>query len=237
MPEIKYDKLSEQLERMIRDGAFGNRLPGIHKLAGQLGANHITVRKALELLIDRGLLEVIPSRGTFVREQEKAVRNFHVIGCIGVCCSSHVREMVFNRQNELMRESGYKMLDISASSKIFRENPRLLLQFPVDGYIFFGSSLVVIVFARMLTVEPLRLTFAPIEAASSSIFSTSMIVGTLCRMTSSSVSMAAAIIGRTAFLFPPTVIEPLIRLGPSMTRLFIIFLRLIFPRDLQTEFF
>lgn len=141
MPEIKYDKLCTQLERMIRDGAFGNRLPGIHTLAGQLGANHITVRKALELLIDRGLLEVIPSRGTFVREPEKAVRNFHVIGCIGVCCDSQIREMVFNRQNELMRESGYKILDISASSKIFRENPRLLLQFPVDGYIFCGSSL------------------------------------------------------------------------------------------------
>ena len=141
MPEIKYDKLSEQLERMIRSGAFGNKLPGIHKLSQQLNANHITVRKALELLIDKGLLEVIPSRGTFVRKQEKAERNFHVIGCIGVCCDSQIREMVFNRQNELMRESGYKILDISASSKIFRENPRLLLQFPVDGYIFCGSSL------------------------------------------------------------------------------------------------
>ena len=49
--------------------------------------------------------------------------------------------MVFTRQNELMRESGYRMLDISASARIFLENPRLLLQFPVDGYIFFGSSL------------------------------------------------------------------------------------------------
>ena len=119
MPEIRYDKLCEQLERMIRDGTFGDKLPGIHKLAAQLEANHITVRKALELLIDRGLLEVIPSRGTFVREQEKAVRNFHVIGCIGICCGSHVREMVFTRQNELMRESGYRMLDISASARIW----------------------------------------------------------------------------------------------------------------------
>ena len=25
MPEMKYDKLSEQLERMIRGGAFGNQ--------------------------------------------------------------------------------------------------------------------------------------------------------------------------------------------------------------------
>ena len=141
MPEIKYDKLSEQLERMIRDSAFGSRLPGIHTLAKQLGANHITVRKALELLIDKGLLEVIPSRGTFVREQGKAERNFHVIGCIGVNCASLFREMVFNRMNDRLKKTGYKILDITSSSKIFKENPRLLLQFPVDGYIFFGSSI------------------------------------------------------------------------------------------------
>ena len=141
MPEIKYDKLSEQLERMIRGGTFGSKLPGIHKLAAQLDANHITVRKALELLIDRGLLEVIPSRGTFVREQDKAVRNFHVIGCIGVLCDPHIREILFNRMNERLAKTGYKVLDIAASSQIFLDNPRLLLQFPVDGYIFFGSSL------------------------------------------------------------------------------------------------
>lgn len=141
MPEIKYDKLCEQLERMIRDGTFGSKLPGIHKLAAQLEANHITVRKALELLIDRGLLEVIPSRGTFVREQEKAVRKFHVIGCIGVCCSSHVREILFNQMNDRLAKTGYKILDITASSKILKDNPKLLLQFPVDGYIFYGDSL------------------------------------------------------------------------------------------------
>ena len=141
MPEIKYDKLCEQLERMIRDGTFGSKLPGIHKLAAQLGANHITVRKALELLIDRGLLEVIPSRGTFVRLPEKNARSFHVIGCIGANCASLFREMVFNRMNDRLKKTGYKILDITSSSKIFKENPRLLLQFPVDGYIFFGSSI------------------------------------------------------------------------------------------------
>ena len=75
MPDILYDKLSRELEEMIRSGKFGNKLPGIHKLAKILGANHITVRKAVELLIDRGELEVIPSRGTFVRENEKCARD------------------------------------------------------------------------------------------------------------------------------------------------------------------
>lgn len=142
MPDILYEKLSGQLEMMIRSGEFGSKLPGLHKLAKILGANHITVRKAIELLIDRGYLEVIPSCGTFIREKKNPVRNFRMIGCIGVFCGSLLyREMVFNRQNDRIRESGYKILDIAASSQVFRDNPLLLLQFPVDGYIFFGDSL------------------------------------------------------------------------------------------------
>ena len=141
MPDILYEKLSGQLEMMIRSGEFGSKLPGLHKLAKILGANHITVRKAIELLIDRGYLEVIPSCGTFIREKKNPVRNFRMIGCIGVFCGSLYREMVFNRQNDRIRESGYKILDIAASSQVFRDNPLLLLQFPVDGYIFFGDSL------------------------------------------------------------------------------------------------
>ena len=141
MPEIRYDKLCGELERMIGDGTFRERLPGVHKLAELLGANHITVRKAVERLVEDGVLEVIPSRGTFIRLQERTVRDFHVIGCIGICCASGIRKAVIDRQNEQLQNSGYQVLDITAAVRIFKENPRLLLQFPADGYIFCGSSL------------------------------------------------------------------------------------------------
>ena len=141
MPEIRYDKLYEQLKRMILDGTFRNKLPGIHKLAKQLGANHITVRKAVEMLIEQGRLEVIPRCGTFIRKKEEPARNFHVIGCIGLRCCHGIRELVINRANERLQSRGYRILDITATTTIFMENPNLLLQFPVDGYIFFGSSL------------------------------------------------------------------------------------------------
>ncbi|MBO4630735.1 MAG: GntR family transcriptional regulator, partial [Lentisphaeria bacterium] len=104
MPDILYEKLSGQLEKMIRNGKFGNKLPGVHRLAKILGANHITVRKAIELLIDNGCLEVIPSRGTFIREKEIPVRKFHVIGCIGVFCGFQYREMVNTRGTQFDAE-------------------------------------------------------------------------------------------------------------------------------------
>lgn len=140
MPEILYDKLCERLDKMILEGAFKEKLPGIHKLAKFLGANHITVRKAIDLLIEQGVLEVIPRRGTFLRKKENSPRNFHVIGCIGISCSSGIRDLVIDRENARLLDRGYRVLDISASAAIFQKNPRLLLQFPVDGYIFFGSA-------------------------------------------------------------------------------------------------
>jgi hypothetical protein len=50
-----------------------------------------------------------------------------------------------------------------------------------------------------------RLTFAPKERAASSIEETSSILGTFSKTTSSEVRSDAAIIGRTAFLFPCTL--------------------------------
>ena len=141
MPEAIYDKLSVELEDFIRRNALRGRLPGVHKLAELLGANHITVRKALELLVEKGRLEVIPSRGTFVVEKAKRARNHHVIGFVGVTATINARETLFSELNERYSSTGYRMMCLENNPKLFFENPRLLLQFPVDGYIFCGSSL------------------------------------------------------------------------------------------------
>ena len=66
MPEAIYNELSSRLEHYISEHELTGKLPGLQKLAKILGANHITVRKAVELLVNRGRLEVIPSKGTFV---------------------------------------------------------------------------------------------------------------------------------------------------------------------------
>ena len=141
MPEAIYDKLSVELEDFIRRNGLRGRLPGVHKLAELLGANHITVRKALELLVEKGRLEVIPSRGTFVVEKAKRARNHHVIGFVGIYASHSAREAAFAGQNERLSDAGYQVMCLENNPKLFFENPRLLFQFPVDGYVFSGNSL------------------------------------------------------------------------------------------------
>ena len=74
-------------------------------------------------------------------------------------------------------------------------------------------------FALIRTVFPERVTFAPRCWMIFSITSASLMAGTSCMTISSFVRMEAAIIGRTAFLFPPTVTFPEISAPPLMTRL------------------
>ena len=59
-----YRKLSD----MLRRSSFppGSRLPGERELATRVGVSRSTLRKALDLLEDRGLLDRSPQRGWFV---------------------------------------------------------------------------------------------------------------------------------------------------------------------------
>lgn len=141
MPEAIYNELSSRLEQYISEHGLTGKLPGLQKLAKILGANHITVRKAVELLVDRGRLEVIPSKGTFVCRKVPRLRNHRLIGVVGAFGSGYCREMLFERLNASVSDSGYKCMDIANNPRLFFANPRLLLQFPVDGYIFLGDSL------------------------------------------------------------------------------------------------
>ncbi len=50
-------------ERRLRRGAA---LPSERALARELGANHLTIRKALRLLEGEGMIHTVPSRGSFV---------------------------------------------------------------------------------------------------------------------------------------------------------------------------
>ena len=64
----KHRAIADLLEQRIAAGEWapGAALPGEKRLARELGANHLTVRRALSLLARRGLVRTVPSRGTYV---------------------------------------------------------------------------------------------------------------------------------------------------------------------------
>lgn len=72
--KLVYVEIYEQLYNMIMDGTFpvGSRLPSEPKLAQALGVSRMTLRQALGLLHDDGLLRKIQGAGNFVMKGKKA---------------------------------------------------------------------------------------------------------------------------------------------------------------------
>jgi GntR family transcriptional regulator len=66
--KIKYRRISEELSRDIRAGAWkvGDRIPSEPELAQTYGVSRGTVRNAVEQLVNEGMLRKEQGRGTFV---------------------------------------------------------------------------------------------------------------------------------------------------------------------------
>lgn len=70
-----YQQLADSLRDKIYEGkyAFGDKLPAERSLAEKFGISHLTVRKALAILEEEGLLLRIQGKGTFVRAQKYSI--------------------------------------------------------------------------------------------------------------------------------------------------------------------
>ena len=68
-----YVQISEVVESGINDGAYGpgDRLPSEKELCEYYGVSRITVRQALQRLVENEKLVKVPGKGTFVKEFSK----------------------------------------------------------------------------------------------------------------------------------------------------------------------
>ena len=67
-PEHPYVQLASLLRSEIKVGRIGPRVPSIMELADETGLSAATVKRAMGLLRDEGLIYTVPGRGTFVRK-------------------------------------------------------------------------------------------------------------------------------------------------------------------------
>lgn len=65
-PEHPYVQLATLLRERIRVGTIGPRVPSIMELANETGLSAATVKRALGLLRDEGVIFSVSGRGTFV---------------------------------------------------------------------------------------------------------------------------------------------------------------------------
>ncbi len=66
--ERLYEQIVEQIENHITTGQLkvGDQLPAEKALAEQFGVSRTAVREAVKTLREKGLIEILPGRGTFV---------------------------------------------------------------------------------------------------------------------------------------------------------------------------
>ncbi|MDR1111934.1 MAG: GntR family transcriptional regulator [Deltaproteobacteria bacterium] len=79
-----YLRLADSIRQSILDGVFrpGERIPTETVLARERGLSILTVRQALGLLVDEGLLERFIGRGTYVRELNWRRASFSIEGLV-----------------------------------------------------------------------------------------------------------------------------------------------------------
>lgn len=118
-----YQQLADSLRDKIYEGkyAFGDKLPSERALAESFGISHLTVRKALGILEEEGLLLRVQGKGTFVRAQKYSVDMQRLDGF-----SSMFRQQGVAVTNKLLysgfRKAGYKysrIFKISREEEVF----------------------------------------------------------------------------------------------------------------------
>ena len=70
-PELVYVQVADWITGRIERGELrpGHKLPAERDLASEIGVGYMTVRRAMRLLRERGLIVTVVGRGTFVRKQ------------------------------------------------------------------------------------------------------------------------------------------------------------------------
>lgn len=75
-----YEQIVNEVERFVAAGAIapGEKIPSVRVLASELGINPNTVKKAYDLLEEKKVIVTLSTKGTFISEDIKAVRDERV---------------------------------------------------------------------------------------------------------------------------------------------------------------
>ncbi|MDR1635517.1 MAG: GntR family transcriptional regulator [Bifidobacteriaceae bacterium] len=110
----KYELVLKELSQMVDSHEPGHRLPGERELATRFGVSAMTVRRALQILLDSGRVTATPGRGTFVATP-RVFRSFAAMGF-----------------TELMRASGRVPTTRCISADVGFADPAELALFGLD---------------------------------------------------------------------------------------------------------
>ena len=107
--QLVYVSVYEKLYQLLQDGTFpsGTPLPSEPKLAGMLGVSRMTLRQALELLHDDGMIRKVRGKGNFVidHQEKPTVSTLEKLGHpVYKCCTLPIDSIELDFRIELPNE-------------------------------------------------------------------------------------------------------------------------------------
>jgi DNA-binding LacI/PurR family transcriptional regulator len=116
----KYILVEEHIRQVIKQNKVVDKLPGERSLAKELGFSYMTIRKAIDNLVNEGILYKIPTKGTYVvdRRAMKRKTNTKTIGyfldsSIVAGLSSPYYSLIFDALEKEATRHGYSLVYFS----------------------------------------------------------------------------------------------------------------------------
>ncbi|AGB41681.1 transcriptional regulator [Halobacteroides halobius DSM 5150] len=133
----KYVKIRNKIKESINQGQIkpGDKLPTENELTKKYDASRHTVRKALNILNQEGLLNKKQGVGTFLKENTKVKTGN--IGFISISLHDYIFADILNGVDNIFHEEGYQILLGNSKDSQLREKEILekFLEKNIDGLI------------------------------------------------------------------------------------------------------
>lgn len=111
----KYILVEDHIKNAIKQRIITDKLPGERVLAKELGFSYMTIRKAIDNLVNAGILYKIPTKGTYVADLKASKQKTRTIGyfldsSIDSGLSSPYYSLIFNALEKAAADHGYSLV-------------------------------------------------------------------------------------------------------------------------------
>ncbi len=114
----KYILVENKIRQAIKNKEIVDKLPGERTLAKEFGYSYMTIRKAVDNLVNEGVLYKLPTKGAFVADRKTAKKKTKIIGyfldnSIVAGLTSPYYSLIFDSLEKQASQNGYQLIYFS----------------------------------------------------------------------------------------------------------------------------
>lgn len=140
----KYYIVMEQLKQDMLKGVIqaGDKIPSENELSKKFGVSRHTVRKALSILENEGMLEASHGKGTFCTKRERNGSSSHNIAVVTTYISDYIFPRLIQGMDQVLTRQGYSIILKNTGNSQKREAKALedIMTKNIDGLIIEPSK-------------------------------------------------------------------------------------------------